>query len=355
MDARKWLAQFKEEFDPLLTDYLNERIVDARGRDEFTADGLEYCRKMIMSGGKRLRPALVVQGYRGVGGSDDEAIMHAAMSVELIHAFLLVHDDIMDKDALRHGVPTVHEHYRKQMRYLMNEAGAVHAGQSIALVFGDILNALGNHALFTANFDKERIIAALTYLQQIIHYTVIGQLQDVTAEYRGNATREETLRMYEYKTARYTIESPLVLGAILAGADEKLLAQIGKFAIPLGVAFQIRDDILGVFGDAEKLGKPVGSDISAGKMTLLVVEARRLASEKDVATINSILGTEDLNERDIAQFRAIITDCGALTEVENFAEKLVGEAIAELAQIDFAPDTKEFLASLASYMVKRVV
>lgn len=355
MDAKKELQQFKQKFDPLLVAYLDEQIADAQSRDKFTASGLEYCKKMIMAGGKRLRPALAMWGYQGAGGDDTEAMMQAALSVELLHAFLLVHDDIMDRDATRHGVDTIHERYRKQLRYLLGEAEAVHAGQSIALVFGDILNAFGNHALFTTNFDKERIFAALTYLQQVIHHTIIGQLQDVMAEYRGVATREETLRMYEYKTARYTIESPLVLGAILAGANEAVRAQIHDFAIPLGIAFQIRDDILGVFGDAKTLGKPVGSDIREGKITLLVVTAREKAPACDVKILNELLGKKDLSQDDIAQFRAIITDCGARGHAEQYAEQLISDAHKSLDTVEFTPEIKKILTSLASYMTKRSV
>ncbi len=355
MDIRKQLQTFKSDFDRVLARYMDARIADARERDAFTADGLARCKKMILAGGKRLRPALTVWSYQGMGGTKKDAIMHAAMSVELIHAYLLIHDDIMDRDALRHGVPTLHAYYAHRFSSLMNTQEALHAGNSIALVFGDLLNAIGNHALFSAPFEEGRILTALTHLQDVISYTGIGQLKDVMFEYDKKASVDDVLTMYEYKTARYTIESPLILGAILAGVSGDVQERIHAFARPLGVAFQIRDDIIGLFGNEKTIGKPVGSDIAEGKITLLVALARTMASANARKKMNALLGKHTLSQDDVALFRTIITESGARAEAEARAEAFIAESKKALATLPYTEATKETFTALASYLTQRHV
>ncbi len=353
MNAKEQLREFRQRFDPLLEEYLDERIKDASRCDDFTADGLTYVKKIIMSGGKRLRPALMYHGYRGAGGTNEEAIMRAVVSVELVHSFLLIHDDIMDRDSERHGQRTLHEHFRLKLNSLVNEDEAIHVGNSVALVFGDIVAAFGNHALFSADFEKEKIFEALLYLQEVIALTSVGQLKDIVSEVTGRSSWEETLKMYEYKTARYTVESPLILGAILAGAKEDLRKEISQAARLLGVAFQIRDDVLGVFGSEAETGKSVGSDIREGKITALVVAAREKAERKDIRKLNELLGKKDLTKTDIENFRDILCRSGALTQVENHAVKLVSGAKKILKNLSFKSENKDFLLALADYMTAR--
>ncbi len=353
MDIKQELQNFKIRFDIVLARYLDDRIAETAAQDTFTADGLERVKALILNGGKRLRPALTVWSYEGVGGKETDAIIYAAMSVEIIHAFLLIHDDIMDRDALRHGTTTLHAHYTKQLTSLLGTEKAMHAGNSIALVFGDIVNAIGNHALFSADFDKERIFTALMHLQNVISYTGMGQLKDILFESGTKATVDDILAMYEYKTARYTIESPLILGAILAGAPETLHTQIHAFARPLGIAFQIRDDIIGLFGDESTIGKPVGSDISEGKMTLLVALAQNLASRNEQKMLMQLLGKKDLTRNDIDTFRTIITTCGARSAAQDRIVAYGAQSIDALTQIAYDSRTQERLRALADYLMRR--
>lgn len=349
------LRAFKDRFDPLLAAYMDARIEDAAARDPFTAEGLRYVRTLLLSGGKRLRPALALWGYQGCGGTDTDAMLQASLSVELVHTFLLIHDDIMDRDALRHGIPTLHEHYRVQLSPLLGPERAAHAGTSLAMVFGDMLDALGNHALFCAPFPPERIHAALRYLQETVSYTVIGQLKDVMMEYRGTADTADVLAMYEYKTARYTIESPLVLGAILAGTDAAQCDRIAAFARPLGVAFQIRDDLIGIYGDTATTGKPVGSDLREGKMTLLTVLGRAMAANDDRAALDALLGRQDLTDADVAMARDILERCGARAAAEAAMADQVTASVAALADTPFDTATRDRLAALGAYLTTRTV
>lgn len=355
MDIQAILKECKGKFDIELERYLDRVIAEVREKDVFVADALEYVKKFSLSGGKRLRSTLMYYGYLAAGGKDRDKMIKAALSVELIHIFLLIHDDIIDRDEFRHGVETAHIHYRKAGKLLFPGSDADHFGDSIALIMGDMVHALGNQVLFEADFDPKLILKALSKLQSVVALTVIGQTKDVYIEHLRQASEEEILLMYEYKTARYTIEGPLHLGAILAGADESLLDGLSRYAVPLGIAFQIQDDILGIFGSEEKLGKPVGSDIQEGKRTILVSRAMKVLSAPDQKELNAILAKGDaLTHWDGERFRDLIRQSGALEYAQTMAKKHISEGrkiMLELKGID--PEAQAFLVGVADFMEQR--
>lgn len=355
MDIQVVMRDFKARFDVVLAAYLDDIIRDAREKDVFVAEALEYTKTMIMAGGKRLRPIMMYYGYKAVGGRDEDAIMRAAISIELIHSFLLIHDDIMDRDHLRHGIGTLHSHYGALSERLFSGVDHRHFGNSMALIVGDMIGALGNQVLFDAAFDPKLILRALSKLQSIIALTVVGQTRDVYIEYAKRATEDEILRMYEYKTARYTVEGPLHLGAILGGGDPAILEGLSRYAIPLGIAFQIQDDILGIFGSEEKLGKPVGSDIQEGKWTLLVSRATEMLAADEKKDFLRILGKgENLTSEDIDRFRELVRRSGSLEYARALATDSIStgrQAMVELKGI--VPDAQEFLVAVADFMMLR--
>jgi geranylgeranyl diphosphate synthase type I len=353
MNIQKTLLDFKSKIDPEIEKYLNSAIAEARERDLFVSEALKYVKKMILAGGKRLRPALMYYGYIGAGGKDRKKILETAASIELIHFFLLIHDDIIDKDNKRHGIDTMHFHYDKMGKLIFRGSDSGHFGNSMAIIIGDMVSALGNQLLFNSKFDAGLVIKALIKLQRIVSNVVIGQSQDVYIEYRKKASEREVLKMYENKTAKYTIEGPLHLGAILAGAKDELLDALSKYAVPVGIAFQIQDDILGIFGSEKKLGKPVGSDIEEGKQTLLVVKAGEKADRSQLKKMNYLLGKPNLNHREIEEFRNIITDTGSLDYAKNLARKLITKGKQALISAKIKKETKDFLLGIADYMISR--
>lgn len=353
MDVQAYLKNFKAEFDPKLSAYFDARIAEVREEDELVAQALEHVKAMTLAGGKRLRPAFMLAGYEAAGGTDRERLIDTSIAVELIHMFLLIHDDIIDRDALRHGVPTLHERYASWGRDRLGLSDADHFGNSIALVVGDMLFALGNDVLFRSGFAHERVFAALSKTQKIVSYTGIGEASDIYLEYKREATSAEVLKMYEQKTARYTFEGPLHLGALLAGATPDLLEDLSRYALPLGIAFQIQDDILGVFGDEERIGKPLGSDIQEGKLTLLVTtvfeEAKHYRSE--LATI--LRKGRTLTHADIERFRAILTESGAVDRVKLLARESIGTAKQAIEQVALPDTSRLFLFGVTDYMLGR--
>jgi geranylgeranyl diphosphate synthase, type I len=179
---------------------------------------------------------------------------------------------------------------------------------------------------------------------------------DVIMGYSGRATEEQILKMHEGKTARYTFEGPAHLGCLLAGGDEEILKSFSDYALPLGKAFQIRDDVLGVFGDEKKLGKPVGSDITEGKQTLLVLKALESGDKNQKELIKRYLGRKNLTEKEIEGFRQVVRETGSLDYSQKLAEKFVSESLDSLSKIDFKnEEAKTFFKGIAEYMVKREI
>jgi len=355
MNIKQELKNFKEEFDFVLEKFFDVAIEEVKKEDELMTGAIKHIKKITMSGGKRLRPALMYYGYLGVGGRRKKEILQATVSVELIHTFLLIHDDIIDRDAKRHGVMTTHLKYKQLHKRFSWNDNADHFGTSMAIIIGDMVAALGNQALYSSKFKAEILIKALYKLQKVVANTVIGEAKDVLISFKGRATEAEILDVCKLKTAKYTIESPLHLGAILGEADDNILEKLTKLAIPIGIAFQIQDDILGIFGSEEKIGKPVGSDISEGKQTILVSYAKKKANVKQKMILNKLLGKEKLTLAEIEKFRKIIISVGALNYAKKLAQDYIAESKKEIAKINLEKKSKDFLMGIADYMMEREV
>ncbi|OGI28587.1 MAG: hypothetical protein A2288_01075 [Candidatus Moranbacteria bacterium RIFOXYA12_FULL_44_15] len=356
MQAIELLKNYKKRLEPEMKKYFQRKMEQAGKVDPLAKEAIRLIADFTLASGKRIRPALVYYGYLGAGGKDGKEILEASMGIELIHSFLLIHDDIIDRDATRHGVSTLHETYKKIGRRIAPGKNAEHFGNSMAMIAGDMAAAMANEIIFNAKFSPEILIRALDKLQDIVYVTIPGEMLDVILEMKGRASEKEILRMHEGKTSRYTFEGPLHLGAILAGADKKMLDGFSGYSLPLGKAFQIKDDILGVYGEEKKLGKPVGSDIIEGKQTLLVIKGLKNGRGDQRKTIKKLLGKKDLGERELEDFRKVIRETGSLEYSEKLAEKFVGESLKALEKIDFEnSEAREFLEGIARYMVSRSV
>ncbi|MFA7319633.1 MAG: polyprenyl synthetase family protein [Parcubacteria group bacterium] len=357
MDVIEKLKEYKSRLDPLLKIYFKKKIKQLKKSDILAVEAVETIADFTLAGGKRIRPALVYYGYLAAGGKDEKKILEASMSIELIHIFLLIHDDIIDRDARRHGVATVHERYKKIGRMISSKEDSLHFGNSMAMLAGDMASAMAYEIIFNSPFAPETIISALDKLQKIVYTIVPGEMLDVVMEMRKKSSEEEVLRMYEGKTSSYSFEGPLHLGAILSGEkDEKILENFSAYAMPIGKAFQIRDDIIGLFGSEKKVGKPIGSDVIEGKQTILLVKALEMGNREQKGMIKKYLGKKDLVPAELEKFRQAIRATGALEYSQNLSQKLVAEAKAALERIKFDNDeAREFLVALADYIIVREV
>lgn len=356
MNFEQKLGAAKVAIDRELEHHFNIAISDAEKKDVLLGEALKYTKEIALAGGKRIRGALLMQAYFGFGGKEKAKILKVAVAIELVHLFLLVHDDVIDHGDLRHGKETLHKMLEKKYQKTSKVSVVKHFGESIAIIVGDFLFAMANGIILEAGFSNKETLQVLLQLQKIVANTIVGQSQDINIEYAKNANKEDVLAMYENKTAKYTFEGPLHLGAILAGVEsKKSLCLLSEFSLPLGIAFQIQDDILGVFGSEKKLGKSVASDIEEGKQSLLVVDAMSSCSAAERKKINGILGKKNLKKDEIVSFQNILKSTGALLQAQQQCNAYLQEGSDKLEKIIILPEVKKFLFGMIEYLEKREV
>lgn len=316
---------------------------------------LMQLRRYVLSGGKRLRPTLALWAYEAVGGRNFKEMEKAALALELAHVYLLVHDDIMDRDALRHGGETIHTFFaRHAPASIKLVSERAHYGQSMAIVAGDAANALAVRCLATVKFPAARVNAALRLVAQSWCTTAAGQLLDIFSATQAPQDAAAIRKIHWCKTAVYTLETPLLVGALLAGATPAKCRLLSRYAIPLGIAFQIQDDLLGAFADERKIGKPVGSDLRERKQTLLISYVRHRAAASEWRKLKAIWGKANLTKAEVEVAREIFRRSGALRYSVQTAQALARQS---LRVINSSPALgvrgRGLLAELARYIIER--
>ena len=331
-------------------------LIDAEGArwtelDSDLAGPFTEIKRMVQAGGKRLRPAFCHWGFVGAGGSaDDQRVVDAGAAFELMHAFALFHDDVMDDAATRRGAPTTHAVYAKEHRTEGWTGESRRFGEGAAILIGDLAFVLADELLVGASDPVWRMWNELrTELN-------VGQFLDILGSVRRERRLEKSERIARYKSGKYTIERPLHLGALLAAPHraDTLLPELSRFGLPLGDAFQMRDDVIGVFGDTAHTGKPVGGDLIEGKPTPLLSRAVALATPAQQAVLDRV-GTEGLDEQGVIAIQQVIVETGALADLEITIERLADEAIAALGGMSLDVSAARELESLAHYVVGRDV
>ncbi len=298
--------------------------------------------KTNSKGGKRLRGTLVKLGFEMLGGNNDE-IFKTSAAIEIFQTAILAHDDIIDLSETRRSRPTI---YR--------QLGGDHYGISQTICLGDIGFFLAVKLITKSNFPSEKKIKAVNYFNEMVINTGLGQMLDIELPHLGeNRNEDDVLSIHRLKTAYYTIIYPLIIGATLAGDNNKLLKQIKEFGESLGIAFQIQDDILGVFGDEETLGKSVTSDIEEGKNTLLITEAWKNADDAQKKILDKYYGKGKISEDDLEKIRDVFRGTGALEYSQNQAVELVKISKAVLEKMKIKPELKQLLFEMSDYIIQR--
>ena len=322
---------------------------------------LEYTRILIQSmedfskrGGKRLRPILMIQGYK-LFKPENHAIIKTSISIELIHNFLLVHDDVMDRDQLRRGGLTINKLYRDYFKSRYKSKSTTHLGDATAITIGNIFFSLGNAVISNSSFPEHDKCRALSAVSAMITKVGIGQFYDITYSLKSTLTEEDILLMYNLKTAIYSFNGPLMLGAILAGAPARSIKKIESFAKPLGLAFQIKDDLLDLYGTESTLGKTVGSDFREAKKTLLLIAMLKRSKPKERKVILRSLGNTTLNREGIEMLKRIGITTGGFDYCNKLSDTLVKRAKNILKKSPFRKEGIEPLLSIADYLQKREV
>lgn len=312
----------------------------------------EWITQMV-AGGKRLRPAFCIWGYLAAGGEDVTSGLRAAASLELLQASALIHDDVMDDSDLRRGLPSAHRWFAMRHREYGWSGDADRFGEGGAILLGDLCLSLSDELLYRSGFGSEPLARAKLVFDRMRTELMAGQYLDLLEQARGGGSRERALLVARYKTAKYTIERPLHLGAVLAGADDSLLTALSAYGLPLGEAFQLRDDVLGVFGDPAEAGKPAGDDLREGKRTLLVATAMERATAEQAARLTKGLGDPMLSPDGIDELRNVIVACGALDEVESVISQRTAEAVAALGSAPIPDEARAALNELAIAATER--
>jgi len=309
-----------------------------------------------VSGGKRFRAAFCYWGYRAAREqvSDHPALVRAAAALELLHASALVHDDFMDASDTRRGRPATHKAFEAYHREHGWGTDAEQYGASAAILLGDLLLSWSDELLRTSGFGDDVVRAAMRCFDTTRTEVIAGQFLDVSIQARAESDVDEAMRVLRYKSAKYSVERPLHVGAALAGAGADVLAALTDFGLPLGEAFQLRDDLLGVFGDPEVTGKPAGDDLSEGKRTVLVALALEGAPPADAKQLDDLLG-RSLSEDDVADLRRVIEQSGAHAEVERRIKELTDQSLVALEQAPVTETAREVLRGLAEAATQRAV
>ncbi len=281
-----------------------------------------------VSGGKRLRAIFLVVGWHGAGGSDCPELYRAAASMEFLQACALIHDDIMDDSDTRRGLPSTHRRFQDLHRAHGWHGSAERFGLGAAILAGDLCLSWADTCLLQSGLDPTALLRAKGAFDQMRAELMAGQYLDLVEQSRGGGDVARARTVIAYKSARYTIARPLEIGGRLAGGQDPLLRTYEAYGLSLGEAFQLRDDVLGIFGDAQQTGKPVGDDVREGKQTVLVATAMARASEADARVLRDALGQADLDADSVERLQHIIRDCGALAHVEQLIETGRDDAIA---------------------------
>jgi len=349
-DLRVRVHKALEDFLTAQADVLERVSPDCVPMVEYIAD--------LVRGGKRLRPAFCYWGWRGAGGPDTPAIAQSAASLEFFQAAALIHDDVMDGSDTRRGMPAVHRRFATLHRGSGWTGDGERFGLSGAVLAGDLCLVWSSEAFLTGGLDAAALARGLPVFDRMRTELMGGQYLDIleqaVAGQRHEGAADRARKVIKYKSAKYSVEEPLLLGGALAGADPGLLAAYSAFGLPLGEAFQLRDDVLGVFGDPEQTGKPAGDDLREGKRTVLVAYALENATPAQAAIVRTLLGDPHLEAHGVEAVREVILDTGALDRVEQLIEDLVGQAHDVLATADVADEVaRSVLSGLVSAATAR--
>ena len=312
----------------------------------------------FLAGGKRLRPAFCYWGWRGAGGdaSDhaaDEAAMQVATSLEFLQACALVHDDVMDGSITRRGLPAVHHHFANLHRGHLWFGSPEDFGIGAAILIGDLCLSWADQVMMSVEAPPGAVRRVKQVYDEMRTELMAGQYLDLREQARGGGSIERARTVVRYKSAKYTIERPLHLGAALAGAEPAVFAAYSSYGLPLGEAFQLRDDILGVFGNPRDTGKPAGDDLREGKRTILIATAFDRATEDQRIEIRQHFGDPMLDEQGITILSEIIRDTGALAATEQLIDTLLEQALVAANSPVIEPRTQAVLTELAYAATKR--
>ncbi len=308
---------------------------------------LTSLQRLVMDGGKRLRPAFCFWGFLGAGGDPEaEVVVDAGAAFELLQASALVHDDVMDGSSMRRGSRTAHLEFDDRHEASAWRGEGRRFGEGVAILIGDLAHVYADQMLPRTSPEVARVWDELRIELNV------GQYLDLLGTARADTDRESARRIARYKSGKYTIERPLHIGAALAGRLDALQEPLSHYGDPLGEAFQLRDDLLGAFGDETATGKPVGDDLREGKPTPLLAIATAGADGAQTEVL-ALVGRPDAGDDEVAAIQQVLVDTGAVDVIEAAIDRLTTEALDAVSRIDVTEDARRALVELAEFVAWR--
>ncbi|MER5702265.1 polyprenyl synthetase family protein [Micromonospora sp. NPDC002296] len=358
--VRGVLAAFANDLaqglDDTLTTFLAAEVASLAEIDTEMGGFASTARDCVLAGGKRVRPTFAYWGWRGGAGSDEplRTVLPALAALELLHTFALVHDDVMDASDTRRGRPTAHRAAAARHVAAGHAGDPDRFGEAVAVLIGDLCMVWADRLMSRAAVPPARLLDVRRCYDQMRVETIAGQYLDVLGENdAANWSVDRALRVARYKTASYTVQRPLLFGACLAGAgaDAPLTAAYTRYGLAVGEAFQLRDDLLGVYGDPVATGKPAGDDLRTGKPTALLMLARQLATPAQRRALDragAVTGA-----REVSRLAQVVAGTGAVARVERMISDRVAEALAALDTAPIDETTRTALTGLATAATDR--
>ena len=338
INLESWMADIRQRVDAILSRFFELKREESAGLSPYAVDLVTEVRDLTMRGGKRLRPIVTAVAYRAAGGDPDAGpTLEIGASLELLQSYLLIHDDWMDEDEERRGGPAVHFAFTKKH-------GNAHLGASLGVLAGDLAATFGWELFLRSEFPNDRRNEALELFVDIQKEVFAGQQLDLMAD-------QDVERMHRLKTGSYTTRGPAELGGLLANAPESAMESLRGWSVPVGVAFQLRDDLLSTFSSAQQTGKP-GDDLRHGKHNAVVAAFRTLSpGERDCAAVERVWGHPNASDADVEEATRALG--GAKKRVEQRLACLADEARAALAVSPFDDEAKQMLAEVTRLLTDR--
>ncbi|MFF0109683.1 polyprenyl synthetase family protein [Streptomyces hirsutus] len=335
-------ADFKDRIDTLLADFLAVEAEQLLAIDDALHPVAEQLQSAVAHG-KRLRAAFCYWGWRAVGQPDSDVLIRAAASMELVHAAAIVHDDLIDDSPLRHNQPTAHIALQTT---LAGRPRAHAAARSLAMLVGDHLMSLAGQLFATSGLPAAYLARARPVWAELARELIAGECLEILATGTW-PDPDVSLKVVRYKTAKYTVEHPLLIGALLAGAGSGLRTGLSAYGLPLGEAFQLRDDLLGLFGEPERTGKAGLDDIRGHRPTVLLAESWQAALPAQREHLSGVLGRRDLTDEHLQDVRELMVTLKAPDRIEEMIDTRVQEAVSHLRGLDLPPQARQALTALA--------
>ena len=306
----------------------------------------------LLDGGKRLRPLFAYAGFIAAGGQIETSVVRAIASLELLQACALIHDDLMDGSDTRRGKPSVHRYFESFHVEEQLDGFAPQYGLSAAVLLGDLALVWSDQMLNSAGLTTQQYAQLIPYYNEMRVELMAGQFLDIHEQTQKNTSTERSMKIARYKSGKYTIERPLHIGAAIAGKTN-IFKSLSGYGLPLGEAFQLRDDLLGVFGDPSVTGKPAGDDLREGKRTVLIAMTHERQSKAQREIMDTHFGKAELDAQGVLALQEIIESTGARTELETIIDGLTTQSLAALENSEISVEGKSLLIELAHIATKR--